>query len=404
MRELRVFHLIKGLNRGGAETLLAEGLRFADRERFELSYGYFHPELNELVPTLRTAGARVTCFGASNHATMLLRTRRVARHLREQQIDLVHCHLPTAGAVGRLAGRLAGVPVVYTEHNKVEWYRRATFWLNAWTYGLQQHVIAVSASVQDSIETYIRPAVPVTVVRNGIDAEHFRRSRESGLFLRQRYGIPADAPVVGNVAALIPQKRLQDWLAAARLVRERHPRTRFLLVGQGPHRAELLQRITEYGLQDAVHLPGSEPDVRPYLSAMDVYMMSSAYEGLPVALLEAMAMQCVPVCTAVGGIPEVLREGTNGFLTEPGKPEQLAARVIELFDAPERLATLREAARQTVEAGFGIERMTREVEMIHLRVLGRLPTASDVDRAGTAVACSGMPGVELHRKEVNRRP
>src|SRR5690349_1375492 len=141
MRRIKVLHLIKSLNRGGAETLLAEGHRCADHARFEFSYGYFNPALNALVPTLRAEGAEVTCFGASNHITMLMRARRVARHLREHEIDLVHCHLPTAGVVGRVAARMAGVPLVYTEHNKVEWYRWVTFWMNARTYSWQHRVI-----------------------------------------------------------------------------------------------------------------------------------------------------------------------------------------------------------------------------------------------------------------------
>lgn len=319
MSKIRIFHLIKSLNRGGAETLLAEGLRFADRERFELSYGFFNPALNALAPTLAAAGATVTCFGGDNHVAMLRRTNRIAQHLRDQRIDLVHCHLPIAGVVGRLAARLARVPVVYTEHNKPEWYREPTFWLNAWTYDFQQQVIAVSASVAESIHTYIRAQVPVAVVRNGIDASCFCRDVRDRDVVRRLFDVPPRAVVVGNVAALIPQKRLHDWIDAARLIHAHQPGTRFLLIGEGPQYAALQRRVIAYGLQNVIQLCGGQADVRPYLAAMDIYMMSSAYEGLPVALLEAMAMECAPVCTTVGGIPEVIRAGRNGLLTEIGR-------------------------------------------------------------------------------------
>lgn len=371
MRRIRVFHLIKSLNRGGAETLLAEGQRFADGARFEFAYGYFNPHLNALAPTLAAGGASVTCFAADNFAAMLAQTPRIARHLRDLRVDILHCHLPTAGVVGRLAGRLAGVPVVYTEHNKPEWYRRPTFWTNALTYGLQQHVVAVSGSVEESIRTYIKPRVPVTVVRNGIDVAAFRRVEGAGAAVRQRFGIPADAPVVGNVAALIPQKRLHDWIEAACLIRARHANARFLLVGEGPVEAELVPRIAACGLDRVVHLCGVQADVRPFLAAMDVYMMSSAYEGLPVALLEAMAMGCAPVCTAVGGIPEVMHDRRSGFLTQAGHPEQLAARVGELLDDPTALRAMAAAARQAVEGEFDIARMMRQLDALYLDVLGR---------------------------------
>jgi L-malate glycosyltransferase len=371
VRKIKVLHLIKSLNRGGAETLLAEGLRFADESSFELSYGYFNPALNALEPVLAGYGAPVKCFGGEHHASMLGRTRRVARLLRDRQIDLLHCHLPMAGVVGRLAGRLAGVPVIYTEHNKPEWYRRPTFLLNSWTYDLQSRVIAVSGSVEQSIREHIRPRVAVTVIRNGIDAAAFRRDAEAGVMIRHRMGISNDATVVGNVAALIPQKRLHDWIEAARLIHEQRDDVRFLIVGEGPQHAELLKRIEGARLSGIVHMSGVQTDVRPYLSAMDIYMMSSAFEGLPVALLEAMAAHCAPVCTAVGGIPEVIEEGVNGFLTEAGHPTQLAAKVCALAADGARTREVADAARLTVHRNFGIERMVREVEVLYRDVLDR---------------------------------
>jgi len=376
--KIRVLHLIKSLNRGGAEILLTEGLRFADRDRFELSYAYFHPKIDALVPTLSQQGVEVTCLGGENHVGMLARAPLLARHLRDRRIDLVHCHLPTAGVVGRLACRVVGVPVVYTEHNKPERYRRPTFLLNRWTYEMQAHVIAVSDSVRESIEAYIGARVPVTVIRNGVDAPSYLRTERERAAVRQRLGIADAAIVVGNVAALIPQKRLHDWIEAARRVCAMLPRAqvRFLLIGDGPERERLLALVAKNGLKDVVQLCGIHPDVRPFLAAFDIYMMSSAFEGLPVALLEAMAMRCVPVCTAVGGIPEVIVAGENGYLTPPGRPDELAARVVELASQPDRLSRLGTAARRTVSDDFRIDTMVASIEQLYLDVLQRAPGAS----------------------------
>jgi glycosyltransferase involved in cell wall biosynthesis len=371
VKKLRVLHLIKSLNRGGAETLLAEGLRFVDRDRFEMSYGFFHPGLCALAPTLGAAGVDVTCFGGHNHPTMLARATSIARHLRKHRIDLLHCHLPMAGVVGRLAARMADVPLVYTEHNKPEWYRKPTFLLNAMTYSLQAEVIAVSASVEQSIRVHLRARVPVTVVRNGIDSSCFVRRNGDGERIRRRLGIPSESRVIGNVAALIPQKCLHDWVEAARMIHEHDDSTRFVLVGEGPELRALTRQIAAHGLQDIIHLCGGQPVVREYLAAMDIYMMSSAYEGLPVALLEAMAMRCVPVCTAVGGIPEVIRDGQNGFLSEVGHPEQLARHVGELLREHDRRRAIASAAIRTVTDDFRLDRMVQDVESIYLRVLNQ---------------------------------
>jgi L-malate glycosyltransferase len=365
MRRIRVFHLIKSLGRGGAEMLLPEGLRFADRERFEYSYGYFLPWKDAMVGALREQGAEVTCFGARGNVRILLQARRIAAHLRRERIDVVHAHMPVAGAVGRIAARMAGVPVVYSEHNLQERFHPATRLLNRATWGWQRRAIAVSADVAASIHANLGDAVPVRVVLNGVDVGRFRRGAVDAGPVRARYGIPDGAPVVGTVAVFRVQKRLQDWIAAARAIRDRHPDTHFLLVGDGPLREDVIAGVMRAGLEEVVHLPGLQEEVRPYLAAMDVYMMSSMFEGLPVALLEAMSMGCVPVCTSVGGIPEVLRPGVNGVLVEPQRPGLLADAAGALLDDRSGLNGLAEAARDTVVERFSMARMTAELESIY---------------------------------------
>jgi L-malate glycosyltransferase len=368
---IRVFHLIKSLGRGGAEMLLSEALRFADRERFDYQYGYFLPWKDALVPALREQGAEVRCFGGNNNLQILLAARRVAEHLRLCEADVLHCHLPIAGVVGRIAGRLAGIPVVYSEHNKQERYHPLTRRLNAATWGWQACAVAVSADVAESIRAHIRSEVPLRVVLNGVDIDRFDRCMADGATIREQFGIPGNAPVVGTVAVFRVQKRLLDWVEAARLLRERFRAVHFLLVGDGPLREDVVAAVARAGLQDVVHLPGIREEVRPFLAATDIYMMSSIFEGLPVALLEAMAMKCAPVCTAVGGIPELIRDGENGLLTEPERPEQLAKAVGDLLADPKRIASLGAAARSTVEAGFSMQRMARELEDVYLAVVGR---------------------------------
>lgn len=368
---IRVFHLIKSLGRGGAEMLLVETLRFADRTRFDYRYGYFLPWKDAMVPALREQGVEVTCFGARTSAAILLAARGVARHLQQQKADLLHCHLPVAGVVGRLAGRMAGIPVVYSEHNIQERYHHLTRRLNRSTWRWQAGVVAVSQDVADSIHANIRSDVPVRVILNGVDVKRFCRAGAAGESIRRQLGIPVDAPVVGCAAVFRVQKRLQDWLEAAALLLERHPDVHFLLVGDGPLRDEVASIVSTRGLAERVHLPGLQEDVRPYLAAMDVYLMSSQFEGLPIALLEAMAMECAPACTRVGGIPEVIRSGHNGLLTEPGRPEELARAVSELLASPELRLRLATEARRTVVERFSMERMARQLEETYLDVLQR---------------------------------
>jgi L-malate glycosyltransferase len=371
-RPLRVFHLIKSLGRGGAEMLLADGPRHSDRASFEYGFGYFLPHKNALVPELQRQFGHVECFPATSAAQMFAQTGRVAAHLKRWGADLVHCHLPLAGAVGRLAGLVARVPVVYTEHNAIERYHTATRLAAKTTWRLQRRVLAVSADVAVSIGRSLGDAVPVQVVLNGVSVDRFVRANFDGAELRGQLGLDTEHVVIGSVAVFRKQKRLDLWLEVARRVLEQAPQARFLLVGDGPERGLVEQRIRELGLAGRVLLPGLQADVRPYLAAMDVYLMTSDFEGVPIALLEAMAMQLPPVVTDAGGMPEMIETGSNGIVRARGDVAGLAEEVRSLVvgDAARR-RLLGEAARNRVRDHFSTQRMMSEIEQVYRDVLTR---------------------------------
>ncbi len=367
----RIFHLIKSLGRGGAEVLLAEGLRHADRERFTYGYGYFLPWKDAVVPALEKEGAEVVCFGARSSPAVLLSAWKVARFLKTWNADLMHCHLPISGVTGRLAGRMAGVPVVYTEHIDMEQYSLPTRWANLATWPLQERVVAVSEEAAASARRHAGERVPVEVVLNGVDTEVFDPAEQSGQAVRAEWGIPSEAPLVGTIAVFRPQKRLHDWLEAAARIRRAVPEARFLIVGEGPLREELEAKKGALGLDEAVTFAGFQEDVKPYLAALDVYLMSSEREGLPIALLEAMSMGCPVTSTAVGGIPGVVREGEDGFLVEMGDAEALAQAALKLVKDAGRRQEMGRSARRQIQENFSMERMARQLEALYTDVLTR---------------------------------
>ncbi|HEX6201452.1 MAG TPA: glycosyltransferase [Thermoanaerobaculia bacterium] len=367
MSKRRVFHLIKGLGRGGAEGLLPQQVSRRGG-CYDYAVGYFLPHKAELAPDLVAAGAEVTCFGARGAAGMLARTGAVARWLREGGADVCHAHLPLAGVVGRLAARRAGVPLVYTEHNLLERYRPPTRWADLATWRWQRLVVAVSADVAASIRRHAGERVPVEVVLNGIDVERYAAPPGAGEALRRAYGIAAGAPLVGTVAVMRRQKRLDRWLEAAAGIAAAQPGARFLVVGDGPLRGETEAHAGRLGLAGRVVFAGLRADVARHLAAMDVVLVSSDYEGLPLAVLEAMAAGRPVVAPAVGGLPEVLDEGC-GRLVPPADAAALADAVLDLVADPALAARLGEAAQRRAGERFGIERMTRDLEAIYDRVL-----------------------------------
>jgi hypothetical protein len=203
-----VLHLIKSLGLGGAENLLLATARarcgHAGPDGVRYSFAYFLPWKDALAGPIREAGGEVTCFPSPGSAAVLARWPSVAAHLKRHRIDLVHCHLPLAGVAGRLAGALAQVPVVYTEHNLLERYHPLTRRVSLATWRFQRAVVAVSDEVAGSIARHV-PArtaarVPVRTVLNGVPVDRLRRDPEAGAAVRRELGIPPEAPVVGQVA------------------------------------------------------------------------------------------------------------------------------------------------------------------------------------------------------------
>lgn len=366
---MRIAHLIKGLGRGGAEGLLPQVIRAAGKD-VTYSVGYFLPWKNALAGELEAAGAEVRCFGARSNAGLFASVPAVAAWLRRERADLVHAHLPLAGVAARFAGRLARVPVVYTEHNLQERYHPWTRRANRLTWRRQERAIAVSEEVASSIRRHLGSQVPVSVIRNGIEVDRPSLSRQGVAELRQSFDLPEGAPVVGTVAVLRAQKRLDLWLEAARRVLAERPETRFLVVGDGPLRSELEAEAESLGIAASVRFAGLQEDVSAFLPLFDLFLISSEFEGLPLALLEAMAAGLPVVATSVGGIPEVIGPDREGVLVPFGDPGALSDAVLGLFADPPRRERLAAAGRWRVAQEFGVERMARELEAIYRLVLG----------------------------------
>jgi len=366
--KIRVLHIIKSLGRGGAETLLPETLKLHDRERYEFFYIYFLPWKDQMADAIRTNGGKVECFRASNNIRIILRMRDVIRYIRKHHIQLIHCHLPWAGLLGRLIYRLTRVPVIYTEHNKQERYHGVTFRLNKLTFNWQSLVIAVSQDVEESIRKNIRPVVPVQTVLNGVNTEAFRRDPPAGAALRAQYNIAPDALVVGTIAVFRFQKRLAEWLDVMAGVCAADSRIYGIIVGDGPLRTEIETKLKELKLEGRVILAGLQTEVRPYLSAMDIYMMSSVFEGLPIALLEAMSVGCAVVTTDAGGIKEVIRDGQDGYLVPVDGWPALGDRVQKLVADPVLRAKLADQARLRATDAFSLKRMVQELEHIYRKL------------------------------------
>lgn len=367
---IAVLHIIKSLGRGGAELLLPESLGKHNKEKFDFHYLYFLPWKNQVVNEIEQAGGTVICFPAKNNIEILMKARKIIAYVKEHNIQLIHCHLPWAGIVGRLVGRITGIPVVYTEHNKWERYHKLTYYMNKLSFSSQQQVIAVSGEVARSIKTHYHKERPgVQVVQNGIDTDKFTVHQPVKRDIRRELNIPAKTTVIGIACVFRAQKRLTVWLEIAHLLHTKHPNTYFIVTGDGVLKNEVHQKAAALNMGPYVCFAGLQTDIRPWLKAMDIFMMSSEFEGLPIALLEAMSMGCMPACTKAGGIPEVIKDNVNGLLVPVDSPLLLADRLAEFLLHPDQLPAMKQAARETVVDHFSMQKMVGQLETIYDNLL-----------------------------------
>jgi len=363
---LRVMFLITSMPIGGAETLLVNLVRRLDRERFlpEICClkepGPLGEELAEEMPVHHHLLHSKYDFGVLNRLTVLFKERR---------IDAV----VTVGAGdkmfwGRLAAWRSGCPVVLSALHSTGWpdgVGRLNRMLTPITDGF--------IGVAQEHGRYLKeqegfPAEKVNVIPNGVDCERFQARPAIGQQLRSELNIPADAPTVGIVAALRPEKNHLLFLRAAALMQHDLPEAHFIIVGDGPEREKLEASAQGRNLQKCVHFLGSRSDIPELLSTLNVFMLTSHNEANPVSILEAMATQVPVVSTRVGSVAESVGHGATGYLAEPGHADELAARAFTILTEPATAQQMGEAARRKVVDNWSLESMVAGYENLITKI------------------------------------
>lgn len=339
MRQLRVLELIKCLDVGGAETLLLERLRVADRQQCDYLVGWLDPNRTDLVPAFVDLDVPLHCFNAASAADWrwLAPLRRL---IRRRRFDVVHVHSPLMAAGVRAVVRSLGAarPVlVTTEHAPV--YHPLTKALDVATVRADDLVIAVSEAVRAA--AVCRVAANVEVVHHGVNVDrmlHYRADRED---LADALGLAA-GPRVVSVANYRAEKGHAVLLAAARLVHAQLPAVHFYVAGHGQLEEWIRRQTESHRMGHYFHVLGRVPAAARLSACADVFVLCSSWEGRPVALMEALAGGTPAVVTAVGGMPGVVQDDHNGRLVPPDDPAAVAAALLSLLGddrTRERLST-----------------------------------------------------------------
>ncbi|MHB1025481.1 MAG: glycosyltransferase [Desulfobacteria bacterium] len=368
-RPTRLLYLIVDLPVGGAEIQLLNLVRHLDRDRYSpvvLCIGKNGPIGEEIAKE----GVPVTELGLFRKGGIDRRIVKTVREfLRGEKISLLHSHLYHANVYGRLAAFREGIPAVCTIHNTYAHPKMHRRLVNRWLARRTARIIAVSAPVRDDIIRYdgVDPS-KVVVIPNGVDPRRFDIPL-TRVEARERLGIPAEHFLIGTVGRLEEQKGLQYLVDAVRILREGGKKAFLLVAGSGREEVRLREQATRGGIEDAVFFLGSRRDVPELYRAMDVFALSSLWEGGPITLLEAMASGLPVVATPVGFVPEVVRDGVNGFLVPARDPAMLGKALWRVREDPARAEAIGSEGRRTVRGRYTHRHLAEKVMAVYEEVL-----------------------------------
>jgi glycosyltransferase involved in cell wall biosynthesis len=373
-RKYKIAYLIDGLSMGGAERLMVPILQHLSRDHFETYVCAMQSkDGNPVADEIRALGIPVDCLDIK-HLRDPSAIPRLIKYLKGTGADLVHTQLEAANILGNISAKLLRLPSVCTIHvmpsldvktktklhQKVEWFVLRHFC---------DRVVSVSEEArQYHIEISRTSSDQVTTIYNGIDLSAFLNMDyvHERNAVRSELRIPRDANVLVTVAVLRPPKGIQFMIRAMAAILASHPNTYYLIVGSGSHHSALIEEVDKAGMNKRVIFAGMRKDVPRVLAASDVFVLPTLTEALPTVLAEAMAAKLAIVASKVGGIPEMIANGQNGFLVKPQDLDGLVKACNHLLENPEKRADMGAEGWKIAKQKFSIERQVEQLKGIYL--------------------------------------
>ena len=374
-KKIRLLHIVDNLDRGGTQTwliILVKGLvKLGFEQHIYCLNEIFNPTI---VQNLETSGAKVTIVGRPRLYT-LIGLVQLYQKIWDWQPDIVQTILPFSDMLGRPLARLLGVPVIISSIQARNAHKpRVQFFFDRLTAPWADLFISVS-----------RQAIPFAVGREGVPPEkviYIANSIASdvpdcsraGDIIRARLGIQPKTVVLGMIARLVSKKAHQDLLAAYAMVINRYPETVLILAGDGPLRSRLAQQVRQLGLESHVVFLGDRSDTFDLLAAMDLFVHPSLSEGMPHAVMEAMAAGLPVIASGVDGVQDLIINDESGWLVEPGNPAALADRIIFALNNQALWPHIGQAAAHRIAAEFSPHKMVMAYHRVFREMLARAKT------------------------------
>jgi len=374
-----VMQAITRLIVGGAQETVMYIAALLDKERYRVDVlsGPQTGSEGSLIEELRTRGISLTILPdmvrqiSPLHDSLAL--LKMMRLIRTKRYTVVHTNSSKAGIIGRIAARLAGIPIiVHTVHgwsfheHMAPWLKKIYTTLERFAASFTDAMVVVTdRDIDKGLQEGIGRPEQYHLIRSAIPLDEFDPQRVSRENVRKELGIPLDAPVLGNVGRFSVQKNPLDWVQVAALVAKGMPDCHFLLVGDGPLRPEVEALIAENNLSAQTILTGLRRDVPEMLSAIDVFLLTSLWEGLPRVIPQAMAMQVPVIANHVDGSAEAILHGETGYLCNPGDLDDLAANCLLLLRDEHLRTEMGQKGRAYAIQEFDVYRMVSQIANLY---------------------------------------
>jgi len=372
-KKIKVLQAIRQGKVGGGESHILSLVKNIDKTRFDPLVLSFTD--GQMITELKNTGIENFVI-PSEKAFDLVTWNKVKTLMQQEQVDIVHIHGTRAASNIYWAAKNLNIPVVYTIHG---WsfhndqsliVKKARIFFERWITQKTDYNISVSASNQKTGQDNIAH-FQSTVIYNGIDLEKFDPNSVNRKCLRSELNIPADAFVISFIGRITIQKDPLTLVHAFKNVVEKYPKAILLIVGDGDLKEETKRLAKNIGLEKSIVFENFRADVADILFSSDVYCLASLWEGFPIGLLEAMAMQKPVIASKVDGSKEIIEHKKNGILIDPKNIQMLAGAMYELIENESLRIQLGNAARKTITESFDVHKMTKRIEAIYNGALSK---------------------------------
>jgi len=369
-KKTKILYLITGLHVGGAEMVLYRLLKKLNREKYE-------PVVVSIIPIvgigerIEEEGIKILSLNAKFKCNPLI-IWRVISIIKKEKPQILHSFLFHANFLGRVIGKLRNVPIIISSIHSEYFGGILREKLLKWTDRFCNITTIVSkGAAERMIDLKVVSKNKLKVIYNGIDLENFPfRKLEARTKIRKELNIEENKKILISVGRLHEAKGCPYLIKAMKILKEKYPHILLIVLGEGPEGKKIEEQIKELKLEKNILLLGQKENISEYLNASDVFVMPSLWEGLPIALLEAMACGLPVVATRVGGVPEVVEDGKSSFLVELKNPRGLAEKIIKTLEmSEEERKKMGEHGRKIVEKKFSIEQMVKEYENLYQELL-----------------------------------